>query len=126
MGFAKDVKTEDIEGALSHPKEAIKSIGRAKEPQPAVQATNSSSIEDRGPERDGSHAGLVVMVMLLLALGGYLMFSYLTKPRQVGRPMLGDDFAAEGVAMTGHWMGASARDMIATSQGGNSAEFNRF
>lgn len=121
---AKSASVADLKDAAAgakSPKELLDNLGKKK----VVEPVGDDGGEDQVHE-DGGSSGLAVIFLILLAVGGYVLFTRLTQPRQVGRPMLSDDYGAEGVAMTtGHWMGASARDMINTT-GGNTAEFNRF
>jgi len=120
-GKAKSTSVADLKDAAAaakNPKEFLDNIGKTK----AVKPVGGGG-EDKGSEEGGS-SGFAVVFLILLAVGGYVLFTRLTQPRQVGRPMLSDDYGAEGTAMTtGHWMGASARDMMGTS---GAAEFNRF
>jgi len=117
----RGAKPEDIQRAVANPQNAIDRIGR----QPADGA------KDDAEEDAGSGTAVIASLAALgfIVLGGYLLFQYLTKPRPVGMPMLTGDAERENIMMTTHWMGSSAREVIAGSgvtRPGNSEGFTRF
>lgn len=120
----RGAKPEDIKRVAANPKDAINRIGRT---QPADGAKDDAEGEE---DAGGGTAALAVLAVLgCLVVGGYLLFQHLTKPRPVGMPMLTGDNERENIMMTTHWMGSSAREVIASSSGthpGNSEGFTRF
>jgi len=118
----RGTKPEDVRKAVANPRETISRIVRGR---PADGA------EDDGQEDGGTGTVMLagVAVLAFIVLGGYLLFRHLTKPRSVGAPMLTGDSERDNIMMTTHWMGSSARDVIASTSGtnpGNSEGFTRF
>jgi len=116
----RGTKPEDVKRAVANPQEAINQIVGKK-------LDAKDDVEEDSGTGTAVIAGLAVLGFIVV--GGYLLFQHLTKPRSVAAPMLTGDPERDNIMMTTHWMGSSAREVIASSSGtnpGNSEGFTRF
>ncbi|CAK0865693.1 unnamed protein product [Prorocentrum cordatum] len=122
----RGAKPEDIKRTVANPQDPD-AVNRAVRGRPA----HGMAQDDLDAEGAGGGSAVVagLAVVCALALGGYLLFQHLTKPRPAGLPMLTGESERENIMMTTHWMGSSAREVIASSSGtqaGNPEGFTRF
>jgi len=117
----------DVKDAVANPARTVQNIGKKQFLSPTEGAKDEQ--DGAGVGGEGSMVDARVVAIAVLAgfiLGAYVVFRRLTKPRQVGAAMLSGDPEQDSVAAARHWMGASARDVVPHSPGGNSEGFSRF
>jgi len=120
------VRRDDVQSAIADPERTAQKIGKSK----FLSPTRGRQVID-GADVDGEQnvvdARLVAVIVFAgLAVGAYALLRRLSKPRPAGVGMLSGDHEQDSVAAARSWMGTSARDVISSAPGGNSAGFSRF
>lgn len=109
------VRRDDVKNAIANPAQTALDMGKNK-----FRSPTDGNVDEQDELGVDGNVGLVMLTVLAgLILGAYVFFQRVAKPRPVGTAMLSGDHETDSSVAAGHWMGASARDLIPNSPGGN-------